>query len=225
MLTSLVDYLRAIYNPPVRGTRRVDRKAIKSTPYLNGSDNGKEALEALHVDEFERAYAVRWLTGLVSQASLLPSLLEDGSEDKNFPNAEDQVDALIHSATTLIAICAGASAVRTLTRLYAFYTPWPKADVDVDLTDVSISVNSDYATVRTQMWGSAYLMAEMLLEEPQKFGLTNAVLARVEGVRILELGAGTGLVSLAATKFLSGRRAGGCGRVRLPPWGAEQPGA
>ena len=65
----------------------------------------------------------------------------------------------------------------------------------------------------------------MLLEEPQKFGLTNAVLARAEGVRTLELGAGTGLVSLAATKFLSGRRAGGCGRVRLPPYGAEQPGA
>ena len=41
----------------------------------------------------------------------------------------------------------------------------------------------------------------MLLEEPQKFGLTNAVLARAEGVRILELGAGTGLVSLAATNF------------------------
>ena len=75
MLASLIDYLRAIYNPPVRGTRRVDRKAIKSTPYLNGGENGKEALEALHVDELERAYAVRWLTGLVSRASLLPSLL------------------------------------------------------------------------------------------------------------------------------------------------------
>ena len=112
--------------------------------------NTSAALEALHVDEFERAYAVRLLTGLISQASLLPSLLEDGSEDKNFPNAEDQVDALIRSATTLIAICTGASAVRTLTRLYAFYSPWLKADVDVDLTDVSTSVNKDCATVRTQ---------------------------------------------------------------------------
>ncbi|TBU43830.1 hypothetical protein BD309DRAFT_920950 [Dichomitus squalens] len=205
VLASLVEYLRTIYNPPVRGTRRIDRKALKRSSTLCTGDDGKAALEALRADEFERAYAVRWLNGLVCQASLLSDPLEDSAVSGDSYNVEDKVDTLIHSATALIAVCAGSAALRTLTRQYAFYAPSLEADVDISLTDLSISVDADSATVGTQTWGSACLMAEMLVEEPGKFGLTDEVLSRAEGVRVLELGAGTGLVSLAAAKYLSMR--------------------
>ena len=79
------------------------------------------------------------------------------------------------------------------------------------MTDVPISADSlDYPSVGTQTWGSACLLAEMLVEEPEKFGLYGSAGRVGDGeseVRILELGAGTGLVSLAVAKFLPMRGA------------------
>ncbi|KAI1791862.1 hypothetical protein LXA43DRAFT_381264 [Ganoderma leucocontextum] len=198
-LANLVDYLDVIYNPPVRGARRIDRKTLTDVSVTGANSDEKAALEALRADEFERTYAVRWLTALVSRASVLPTPLED---DETPSNSEDKVDALIRSATALIAVCAGTAAVRTVTRRYAFYAPFLKADLEISLTDVPISADSDYPTVGTQTWGSACLMAEMLVEEPGKFGLSESGSGEV---RVLELGAGTGLVSLAVAKLLSMR--------------------
>nr|VWO95478.1 N/A [Ganoderma boninense] len=209
VLANEVEYLHRIYNPPVRGARRVDRKAFKDVlPPGAHVDENTLLLETLRTDEFERAYAVRWLTALVSRASLpLPSSPEEPSDD-----GEDKVDALVRAATSLIAICAGTTAARTLTRRYAFYAPSLRTDVEVSLTDVPISTDSEhYPSVGTQTWGSACVLAEMLVEEPDRFGLCprgpEAEPEPEPEVRILELGAGTGLVSLAAAKLLSVRGA------------------
>ncbi|KAM5530953.1 hypothetical protein V8D89_015398 [Ganoderma adspersum] len=205
-LASLVEYLRAIYNPPVRGARRIDRKASEDVSHPGAHDDEDTLLDALRADEFERAHAVRWLTALVSRTSelLTPPADEDAQTD-----ADNKIDALVRSATSLIALCAGTTAARTLTRRYAFHAPSLHTDVELSLTDVPISADSlDYPSVGTQTWGSACLMAEMLVEEPEKFGLNGP--ERVgdgSEVRVLELGAGTGLVSLAVAKFLSMRGA------------------
>ena len=204
VLVNLVGYLHVIYNPPVRGARRIDRKELKDEPDLGAYGEGEGGLEALRADEYERAFALRWLTALVSRSSELSTLSGD---DDTPSSSEDKVDALIRSATSLIAICAGTTAARTLTRRYAFYAPSLQADVDTSLTDVPISVDSDCPSVGTQTWGSACLMAEMLVEEPEKFGLCGSGRAVDSEVRILELGAGTGLVSLAVTKLLCMRGA------------------
>ncbi|PIL24644.1 hypothetical protein GSI_12528 [Ganoderma sinense ZZ0214-1] len=207
-LANDVEYLHGIYNPPVRGARRVDRKALKDISHPGAHDDENALLETLRTDEFERAYAVRWLTALVFRACLLTSSPED---DGTPFDGEEKVDALIRSATSLIAVCAGTTAARTLTRRYAFFAPSLNTDVEVSLTDVPISADSDYPSVGTQTWGSACLLAEMLVEEPEKFGLP-AGPQRAAGhpdsgsdseVCILELGAGTGLVSLAVAKLLS----------------------
>ena len=208
-LANLVEYLRTIYNPPVRGARRIERKAPRDVSHPDAHDDENALLETLRADEFERAYAIRWLTALVSRTSDLLAPLED--EDAQI-DAEDKVDALVRSATSLIALCAGTTTARTLTRRYAFYAPSLDADVELSLTDVPISAdNLDYPSVGTQTWGSACLMAEMLVEEPGKFGLYGLGSGRVgdgdSEVRVLELGAGTGLVSLTVAKFLSMRGA------------------
>ena len=205
VLANLVEYLRTIYNPPVRGARRIERKAPRDVSHPDAHDDENALLETLRADEFERAYAIRWLTALVSRTSDLLAPLED--EDSQ-TDAEDKVDALVRSATSLIALCAGTTTARTLTRRYAFYAPSLDADVELSLTDVPISAdNLDHPSVGTQTWGSACLMAELLVEEPEKFGLYGSGSGRVgdgdSEVRILELGAGTGLVSLAVAKFLS----------------------
>ncbi|KAI0640697.1 hypothetical protein C8Q79DRAFT_921059 [Trametes meyenii] len=183
-LENLVDYLRTLYNPPLHGIRRIDGKSKAKT--VIHSRQGDEDLAHLRADEFERAYALRWLTGLIAQASLI----------------QEKVDVLIHKAASLLAICAGAGAAGTLTRRFSFGSPLLDLPVEIQLTDIPISVESDAATVGAHTWGSAFLLSEMLMETPTRFGLTE-----VTSPRILELGAGTGLVSLTVAKFFSARLA------------------
>ncbi|KAI0695052.1 hypothetical protein C8T65DRAFT_666021 [Cerioporus squamosus] len=205
-LAKLVQYLRAVYNPPVRGSRRTSRdgsESIRKTLREQRRDEGDAVEEQLRADEFERAYAVRWLTGLISQASLLEDSAEEYDEQDTSASPEvleAKVDALIRSAAALIAICAGTSAARTLTRRYQFSSEGRP-----------IAVDEDAPTVGTQTWGGACLLAEMLVEEPGRFGLSEDVLGRAGTVRVLELGAGTGLVSLALSRYLTARSSGSTG--------------
>ncbi|KAI0765619.1 hypothetical protein BD413DRAFT_615532 [Trametes elegans] len=198
-LERLIDFLRTLYNPSVRGTRRVDGK----TRHVSSKDDGGhgESLELLRGDPFERAYAIRWLTGLVARASLLQDASSEGEDDGNA--MEDKVDALIRNAASLLAVCAGSAAAGTLTRRFQFASPSLAAPVEVQLTDIPISVDDADAAVGAHTWGSACLLAEMVVERSERFGLTEDVLAR--GPRVLELGAGTGLVSLSLAKLLSAK--------------------
>ena len=208
-LVQLVDYLCTIYNPPVRGSRRVTLDGSMKPPPGELQDTGY-AVEQLRADQFERAYAVRWLTGLVSQASLLEPHGNDDDRNTSSPSIalEDKVDTLIRASASLIAICAGTSAARTLTRRYQFYGPSLARDIEVQVRDVPIAVDEDTPTVGTQTWGGACLLAEMIVEDPGRFGLEEEGLGRAGKVRVLELGSGTGLVSLALSQYLTMRCAG-----------------
>ncbi|KAI8985644.1 hypothetical protein BD414DRAFT_488762 [Trametes punicea] len=196
VLNDLVKYLRIIYNPPVRGTRRIDRNwEIHS---LRKVQDDEESFIHLRSDEFERAFTVRWLTGLVAQASLFQ---DDETAQNHIDESRRTVDALIRDAASLLAVCAGTAAAGTVTRRFSFGTPGLKSPVEVQLTDIPISVDGNAATVGAHTWGSACLLAEMVVESPERFGLLQDSIGR--GLRILELGAGTGLVSLALAKLLS----------------------
>ncbi|KAI0794567.1 hypothetical protein C8Q74DRAFT_583856 [Fomes fomentarius] len=195
-LGNLVDYLAAIYNPPIRGARRIDRGPLKAIASVQ-KDANLDAEEQLRADEYERAYTVRWLTGLLSHASVL---------EESFADQSDALEDLIRSVSSLIALCAGTTATRTLARRYVFPSPSLGTDVQVQLTDVPIvTADEELPTVGTQTWGSACLLAEMLIEDPARFGLSDDVLNGTRDIRVLEIGAGTGLVSLALAKLLSAR--------------------
>ncbi|KAI0820259.1 hypothetical protein BC628DRAFT_1398041 [Trametes gibbosa] len=198
-LENLVAYLHAIYNPPVRGINRVGPKAKEKAAKQAEDDEDNGLLAHLRSDEFERAYAVRWLTSLLSHASFLVPA-EDGEDCEGF---DAKADSLVQHAAALLAICAGSAAAGKVTRRFQFGSPRLDSPVEVQLTDIPLSVDGDEATVGAHTWGSAYLLAEMLLQEPARFGLSDDAVAR--GLRVLELGAGTGLVSLATAKYLLAR--------------------
>lgn len=65
---------------------------------------------------------------------------------------------------------------------------------------------SDHLSVGVQTWGSAILLGRELALRPDKFGLF-ASHAGDGGVRVLELGAGTGLLSILSRKILDLRAA------------------
>ncbi|KAG2024076.1 hypothetical protein CC2G_001668 [Coprinopsis cinerea AmutBmut pab1-1] len=149
--------------------------------------------EALRSDPFERTYVITWLTALVSRYS------------------EYVDERLLADASALLAICAGTACAGVITRLLSFQSAC--GQLSIQLRDVPLD-NHDYGSVGAQTWGGACVMAEMIAEEPGRFGLP------VEGgdgsrpFRILELGAGTGLVSLTIAEFY--RRMGEEGRVTPP---------
>ena len=61
-LIGSVRYLRKIYNPQVRGiTRRKDNLPLPSA--------GRDSLDELRTDSFERTYAIKWLTALIGHFS------------------------------------------------------------------------------------------------------------------------------------------------------------
>lgn len=179
-------YLRLVYNPEVRGSRRVSRKTHSQSSSLPSGTDRDEALDALRSDVFERSYAIRWLTALIAQVEL------EGSGDST------SFESIIETAASLLSVCAGTSAAGSVTRSFSF--GHGTGEVTVQLTDAPLE-NQDFGTVGVQTWGSACVLAEMVVEMPEHFGLN---LGHVTGerLRVLELGAGTGLVSLTLGKLL-----------------------
>ncbi|KAH9487409.1 Protein-lysine N-methyltransferase EFM2 [Psilocybe cubensis] len=179
-LEKAVRYLWGIYNPPVRGSRR--RTAHKE----------KDASDDLRTDDFERSYSMKWLTALVSQCELEM----DSEEHLN----QSRKEILVEEAASLLAICAGTASAGVVTRRFTFDLADTSTQITVDLTDVPLD-NQDYASVGAQTWGGACIMAEMMAEDPDTFFLpwSRQPAGRL---RYLELGAGTGLVSLIASKIL-----------------------
>ncbi|KAH6901067.1 hypothetical protein BKA70DRAFT_1524694 [Coprinopsis sp. MPI-PUGE-AT-0042] len=159
------EYVRTIYSPPVRGSRR--RKAVRASSHATPSG-----------DAVQKNYAIRWLTSVLSYLRETERLLAD--------------------TAALLAICAGTAS--------AGVTPCPMSSegkeagmISIHLRDVPLD-NQGYGCVGAQTWGWACVMAEMVVEDPtRRTGRKEETKQR--SFRILERGAGTGLVSLAVASF------------------------
>jgi predicted nicotinamide N-methyase len=178
-----LEYIRTVYTPGIRGTRWIGRRrvfgpaasecALHALPPTPPNTSDHEAQAE---DTFERSYVIRWLTALTFLLS---------SDDTSLP------EPTIHATASLLALCSGTAGAGAVTQQIIL----PSGSV-VRLTDSSLD-NGEYASVGAQTWGGAYVLAEMLSSQPGAFGLDSA-----KPVRVLEFGAGTGLVSLALAKTL-----------------------
>lgn len=203
-LRAALGYLGSLYNPEVRPNRLSYRRSgtgecastwptsHDTATRRRGASDAAQTLPSLHLnairaDGFERSYAIQWLTTLVSCADQL--------------NMDDvAAEQLLQDAAGLLAICAGTASAGTRSRMFVFgdQPGGRTADVRVPLTDLPLD-NQDYTSVGAQTWGGACLMADMIVQAPLDFGI-QVISGRP--LRILELGAGTGLVGLAVGKML-----------------------
>ncbi|KAF9268548.1 hypothetical protein L218DRAFT_852518 [Marasmius fiardii PR-910] len=168
-----LNYLRFIYNPPVRGARRRGRHIISTAEQTE--------LDSLRSDAFEQSYALRWLSALMRAAH------NNGTGG-----------SLIDSAAALLASCSGTSGAGVLIRDFVFSSSHFPNNISVLLTDRPLD-NSDFRSVGSQTWGGACVLAEEIMQRPVAFFRERNSGPSIP-FRILELGAGTGLVSLVAAK-------------------------
>ena len=220
-VTNAIGYLRLLYNPEVRGTRRLDRKVVFTANHIateptqafneaqepivkhTSSISFDLSLDALRADEFERAYAIRWMTALIARADTLAareasSLAGDSASSDAY---EDAWENAIQDVAALLAVCAGTASAGLVSRSFTFRQKSGR-EVKVQITDVPLE-NQDYSSVGAQTWGSACLLAEMIVDNPAAFSLDPARRSKDMTI-VLELGAGTGLVSLTIWGLLKG---------------------
>ncbi|KIL60771.1 hypothetical protein M378DRAFT_167749 [Amanita muscaria Koide BX008] len=193
-LAKALEYVRNLYQPRVRGSRR--RRSSSSAKH------GTETFEHGHLDPFERNYTTKWLGALISHLEL-----------RHFPFPDSDTEELIQSAASLVALCSGTAAAGTLYRDFTFQSNHVlSCSISIRVKDIPLN-NQDYSSVGAQTWGGACVLAEMIVVEPWKFGFcspdtaaslhnTLSTITSLRPLRILELGAGTGLVSLTTAKVL-----------------------
>ena len=220
LLHEAIQYLQHVYNPEIHTSRRISTTNDNGSTTPAGGKVEPEAEPAQVLDAFEHVFVVRWLTALVAQKTTVcaASSSDANKTDKNNENDYDHDDnnsasnleSLVQSAAALLAICAGAASAGTRRRTYVL-----GGRVRVQLTDVALR-NDDFGSVGAQTWGSACVLAEMIAHSPARFGLhcgdgkshdddTSPLCLsgeRPAAMRVLELGAGTGLVSLTIGKIL-----------------------
>ena len=206
-LKNLIDalhYLRRIYNPEVRGSHR--RQPLKkNTPRLVVFTE----LDTLRTDLYERSYAIKWLTALISQLGGTEN--SDSSDPPSTVHLpKSSTEDLLQNAASLLAICAGTASAGVIVRQFVFENGHEEEEEDINLINVELVDvpldNNDYRSVGAQTWGGACILAEMIVDHPRQFGFHHHHHhhhAESSTFRCLELGAGTGLVSITVTKMMT----------------------
>ncbi|KAK8063488.1 methyltransferase domain-containing protein [Apiospora saccharicola] len=161
----------------------------------------KEALEELRSDVFERDFAIRWLTSFVSRVEEMELISEEARQlatDKAYcilesftssPDEEEQEDEGISRDFSFTLCSSPPSPV----------TGSCQNDISVRLTDGPLA-NADHTAVGLISFAASIIMSNLLCASPARFGIE--ALAQKEAPRIVELGAGTGLVGLVMAHML-----------------------
>ncbi|PIL31260.1 hypothetical protein GSI_05958 [Ganoderma sinense ZZ0214-1] len=211
-ITAAIDNLHALYRPTALAAlpqpkalpkHLVHDTSVPDSGYASAEGEDEEDdecedeedtfdIDVLRSDSFEREFTIRWLTGFTAR-----------SDSWVYPPgcSEDESDAravLVDAAASLLGSFSGEDEEEAVTRTFTFPTTFGSSGVGavhVELNDAAL-LTDDHTSVGLQSWGSAIRLAERMCLDPSAFSLAS-------GQRILELGAGTGLLSIAAAKLLA----------------------
>ncbi|KAK0224589.1 putative methyltransferase-domain-containing protein [Armillaria nabsnona] len=142
--------------------------------------------DILRADPLERAFAIKWITGFISRSDVW---IEDTLDEVEAETRRE----LVEEAAQIVSAFAGDDDETecAITRSFEF-----NGSVKVELNDAPLS-SEDHTSVGLQSWASSILLAEKMCGSPGTFGLDKS-----RPLRVLELGAGTGLLSIVVAKLL-----------------------
>ncbi|KAL1876827.1 hypothetical protein VTK73DRAFT_9204 [Phialemonium thermophilum] len=216
--------------PQTNELRATEAPSLADSGYASGAEDdgdgegtnedgdftiGVHSAASIYTDAFERSVAERWLTSFLARAHELPCFAADDSARQR---AVDQACCVLES---LYASAADRDHRRReeeeavgFPREFSFHLRLPKGGsgqepemvpLEIRLNDGLAGANSeDPDDVGLQSWGAAIVLSELLCATPDRFGFTarSASLSPRSPARIVELGAGTGLVSLVLAAAL-----------------------
>ncbi|KAI0652616.1 putative methyltransferase-domain-containing protein [Trametes meyenii] len=219
-VSQAIDNLRAIYcnpptlpKPPIAFPRRrtlpkhlVHDISVPDSGYASaeGEDGDEEDCapqevedlghdpDVLLSDSFEREFAIRWLTGFTARSDAWVYAVDEEAET-------DARAALVDTAASMLGTFAGKEEEEDITRVFSFPTGPTSTAIHVELNDAPL-LSDDHTSVGLQSWGSSILLAERMCLDPAAFDLSSPPDSTL---CILELGAGTGLLSIVAAKLLA----------------------
>lgn len=181
----------------------------------DGDKHAPAATEPDHVatlraDEYERQFAIRWLTTFVACAEELLAHLDEDVRQRLLDEAS-YILASFSSATDAEEDDDGGAIVRQFrfaVEANSEGSPQHEGgggddndnDITVRLTDGTPATGADHTDVGLQSWGASIVVSALLCAHPAKFGLSAHALGKAP--RIIELGAGTGLVAITLAKLL-----------------------
>ncbi|KAF2269975.1 hypothetical protein CC78DRAFT_528502 [Lojkania enalia] len=148
----------------------------------------EEAISALRADAFERNVAQRWLTSLLGRADAIAF-----SSDAIRERVLDSVAFILSSFSDPPSSPTDSS----LTRTFSFPAPCLDQEICIQLNDAPLS-GTDHTDVGLQSWGASIILSGLICAAPSRFRLVRLA----ESAHVMELGAGTGLVSLVLGKLL-----------------------
>jgi SAM-dependent methyltransferase len=162
------------------------------------ADPAAEALHVLRADPMERAFAVKWITGFIARSEAWCELAACVEELDARTYVLDDASALLAAfSTNPDENDEGVD--EAIVRSFCF--PSPEGSVVVELNDAPL-LDDDHTSVGLQSWGSSIRLGERLCAAPAEFSLATSRAGKPKPLRILELGAGTGLLSILAAKIL-----------------------
>lgn len=174
----------------------VDESLVDSG-YTSGAedDDDEQALTALHADGFERSFAERWLTGFISRSEELSCFSSDEARERAVEEASCVLESFHSNAAEEEQ---KQEELAYYAREFSFEVNASEGQgqkINVRLNDGLAGQDSDQPDdVGLQSWGASIVFSQLLCAEPERFGLSKATLS--SSSRIIDLGAGTGIVSL-----------------------------
>lgn len=173
-----------------------------------------QRIAGLRADPFERHFAERWLGGFISRATELPAF---GGDDDACQAAIDQaayiLESLVSGALVDDELHQPEGPDSDFAHEFSFDLPsdvlvtggggggGDNRVVKVQLQDRVAGENGgDFDDVGLQLWGASVIFSELICASPSRFGLDQPSLGA--SPRIIDLGAGTGLVSLVLGTLL-----------------------
>ncbi len=173
----------------------------------------------------KKDFTIRWLTGFIARSSIWSCPLSPPLLDEEVGEREDVID----KAASLLTNFSGTDedeAEVALTRRFEFAVGRKSVGCGVDglggrlsegkavvveLNDEPLS-SADHSSVGLQSWASSIVLAKLICADATRFGLdVGREDDRRHKQRVLELGAGTGLLSIAVAKLFSDSTCGGDG--------------
>lgn len=183
----------------------------------DSEDDPQQTLAALRTDPYERSLAERWLTGFIGRAEELTCL---GSEEA-CQQAIDQASCVLESFFSGFGVGVGVGADEDdvkddedetqFTREFSFDVSPTGTEpskrqppIKVLLTDGLAGTDStDPDDVGLQSWAASRILSSLMCASPGRFGLVDlGAGSSASTPRVVELGAGTGLVSIVLGSLL-----------------------